>query len=327
MNQLLGVSIPTYQRPEQLRRCLFSIVEAARPHEVSITILDDSGEDTNLEVIQEMQRSYGHIHHIRNKANIGIDRNILASVDACDCEYVWLLGEDDRLVPEAVSEMLQILARKPDFVFANYSTVNEDVSIVLKEQALSLTLDKEESASEFLARYGWAAGFIGGCVVKKVLWSQVPQEPYIGTFFAHVGIIFHSLQNRRIHLLSKPLVLNRCGTVETFTWQSMTFEVLGGWARLMKELRPLYGQDICDRSLDSFEAAHGLNSLKFLLYVRAGGVYGIQQYKEYIQPRDRGILYQAGAWAIAHCNRKLIHLAHRLLAKVRHQRGRRITGY
>jgi len=327
MNNQLGISIPTYRRPEQLRRCLNSVVEAVRPYEVPIYVLDDSGDDTNMAVLQMLQESYPWIHHIRNKTNIGIDRNILASVDACPCQYVWLLGEDDRLVPEAVTEVLPVLAKEPDFVFANYSTVNEDVSIVMKEQALVLTADETQPASEFLAQHGWAAGFIGGCIVKKSHWNPVPRDPYIGTFFAHVGTIFHALPGREIYSIAKPLVLNRVGTVETFTWQSMTFEVLGGWARLMEKLRPLYGEELCQASLESFEAAHGLNSLKFLLYVRAGGAYGLREYQEYIRPRNRGFLYTAGAWAIAHCNRKWIHLAHRLVAKVRHQSGRKITGY
>ena len=128
-------------------------------------------------------------------------------------------------------------------------------------------------------------------------------------------------------LVADSLVLNRCGSPETFSWQSKTFEVLGGWGRLMQKLQPLYGEEICARSLESFEAAHGLNSLKFLLYVRAGGAYGVEEYNEFIRPRHRGAIYTAGAWVIARCNRKLIHLAHRLLAKVRHQRGRRIEGY
>ena len=327
MNQLLGVSIPTYKRPDQLRRCLASVIEAARPYGVPIYVLDDSGDDTNQQTMAEMQRSYDGIRHVRNASNLGIDRNILCSVDTCDTRYVWLLGEDDRLVPESVGEMLEVLAGNPDFVFANYSTVNEDVSVVLKEQALPLDADQSLSASDFLSRYGWAAGFIGGCVVNKTLWNAVGKEPYIGTYFAHVGVIFHSIAGRFIHLVAKPLVLNRCGTADTFTWQPVAFEVLGGWARLMKLLWPLYGEAVCEQSLATFEGAHGLNSLKFLLYARAGGAYGEEQYQTFIRPGQRGCFYKAAAWLVACANRTWIQRAHGMLAKARQQRGRRLNGY
>ena len=327
MNPLLGVSIPTYKRPDQLRRCLVSVIEAARPYGVPIYVLDDSGDDTNGPTLVDMQRSYDGIHPIRNASNLGIDRNILCSVDTCDTRYVWLLGEDDRLVPESIGEMLEVLSGNPDFVFANYSTVNEDVSVILKEQALPLEVDQQLSAGEFLSRHGWAAGFIGGCVVQKSLWNRVEQGPYIGTYFAHVGIIFHSIQGRHVHLVAKPLVLNRCGTADTFTWQPMAFEVLGGWARLMKLLRPLFGEAVCEQSLATFEKAHGLNSLKFLLYARAGGAYGEEQYRQFILPGHRGRLYKAAAWMVAHVNRNWIHWAHGLLAKARQQRRRRLSGY
>ena len=327
MNQLLGVSIPTYKRPDQLRRCLASVIDAARPYGVPVYVLDDSGDDTNQQTLSEMQRSYDGIRHVRNASNLGIDRNILCSVDTCDTRYVWLLGEDDRLIPESIGEMLLVLAGNPDFVFANYSTVNEDVSVVLKEQALPLDADQSLSACDFLSRHGWAAGFIGGCVVNKTRWNAVVKEPYIGTYFAHVGVIFHSIVGGAIHLVAKPLVLNRCGTADTFTWQPVAFDVLGGWARLMKLLRPLYGERVCEQSLASFEAAHGLNSLKFLLYARAGGAYGEEQYRDFIRPGHRGRLYKAGAWLVARASRTWIQRAHGLLAKARQQRGRRLSGY
>ena len=327
MNQLLGVSIPTYKRPDQLRRCLASVIEAARPYGVPIYVLDDSGDDTNLQTMADMQRSYEGIHHVRNAVNLGIDRNILCSVDTCDSRYVWLLGEDDRLIPESIGEMLEVLAGNPDFVFANYSTVNEDVSVVLKEQALPLDVDATLSAADFLSRHGWAAGFIGGCVVNKKRWNSVQQASYIGTYFAHVGVIFHSIQGRSIYQVAKPLVLNRCGTADTFTWQPMAFEVLGGWARLMKLLRPLYGEAVCEQSLATFEGAHGLNSLKFLLYARAGGAYGEEQYRAFIRPGQGGCIYKAAAWLVARTKRTWIQRAHGLLSKARQQRGRRLNGY
>lgn len=327
MNPLLGIGIPVYKRPDQLRRCLASVAEAARPFDVPIYVLDDSGDDTNAAVLAAARQAYGEIRHVRNPATLGIDRNILNSVEACECRYVWLLGEDDRLTPDAVEKMLRALAGEPAFVFANYSTVNEEVTAVLREKALPLDADAEMDAAEFFARHGWAAGFIGGCVVNRALWRTAPQAPYVGTFFAHVGVIFHSIRGRQVHLVAPPLVLNRCGAATAFTWQSVTFEVLGGWGRLMDALRPLYGDAVCSESLASFERAHGLNSLKFLLYLRAGGAYGPSQFENYICPAHRGAAYTAAAWLVARSNRKLVHLAHRLLARVRQQRGRRITGY
>lgn len=327
MNSLLGVSLPVYKRPDQLRRCLVSVIEAARPHGVPVYILDDSGDDTNLETVAAARQAYAEIRHIRNPSTLGIDRNILNSVDACECRYVWLLGEDDRLTPDAVGTVLKILASEPAFVFVNYSTVNEEVTSVLREQALPLAADGRQDAAGFLASHGWAAGFIGGCVVNRELWRNAPQDPYIGTYFAHVGVIFHSLHGREVQWVAEPLVLNRCGTTAAFTWQSVTFEVLGGWARLMDGLRPLYGKEVCDQAVQSFERAHGLNSLKFLLYLRAGGAYDRRHFETYIRPARRGMVYTAAAWLVARGNRKLIHMAHRLVSRVRQQRGRRIAGY
>lgn len=317
MNTKLGISIPTYKRPEQLTRCLQSVIESARPFSVPVYVLDDSGDDTNVAAVTAMQQTYPYLYSIRNPENLGIDCNIVKSVNTCECEYVWLLGEDDRLVKDGVQTVLAALESRPDFLYVNYSTVNEDITTVLRERAIPLDSDSRLSADEFLAAHGWAAGFLGGCVVHRAKWAQVTAEPYIGTYFAHVGTIFHSIHGGTVAMLARPLVLNRCGSVETFTWRAVTFDVLGGWARLMERMRPVYGEDVCRRSVGSFERAHGLNSLKFLLYARSGGAYDLSQFRTYVQPHNRGVVYQAAAFVIAWLPQRLLRMIHHGFSKLR----------
>ena len=327
MNDLLGICIPTYKRPQQLAACVQSVITAAQPHAAPIFIADDAVDDTNVATVEQLRRRYPHIRYHRNATNLGIDRNILNVANLCDCRYAWLLGEDDRLVPEAVGEVLRELRREPTFVFVNYSTVNEGVTAVLREKALSIAADEERSAEEFLADTGWSIGFIGACVVNKALWHTAPQAPYIGTYFAHVGVIFHYLQGRRLSLIAKPLVLNRCGTPQTFTWRQETFEVLGGWARLMTCLRPIYGDVVCAQSLEAFERSHGLGTLRFLLYARAGGVYDEKAYCEHVRDSNRSRAHKLGAWLIAKSDRRLTHAMYLLLAGIRQRTRRQISGY
>ena len=142
----------------------------------------------------------------RNRANLGIDGNILRCADICPCEYAWLIGEDDRILPGGVATVLDVLERKaPEvpFVYVNYTAVDDDFRVVLKERSLDLEGDRLIDAETFFERWAWSMGFIGACVVRKEDWSAVRREPYIGTYFAHVGVIMESVKAKQVCLLSE----------------------------------------------------------------------------------------------------------------------------
>jgi len=297
---ILGICIPTYKRPDQLKACVQSVICSAGEHAIPIFISDDSTDDTNEATVQQLCDSYPHIVHSRNKKNLGIDRNILRSADICSCRYAWLLGEDDRLLPGAIPYVVDVLNREePDFLYVNYRSVDESMKIILKDRSLSLKQDDTIEASKFLERDAWSMAFIGACVVRKECWDSVTADRYIETYYAHVGRIMSYLQGKPLFRIAEPLVLNRCGSPGTFSWTDSTFEVVNGWGKLMKELKPLYGDKLCQASLESFERAHGLNNLYFLAYLRADSAFDGDLFQRIIRPSQRSGGYKIGAWAIA----------------------------
>ena len=72
MNKLLGICIPTYKRPDQLKLCIESIIQAARPFDVPIFIADDSVDTTNHAVLNHLARDYPHLFITANDENLGI---------------------------------------------------------------------------------------------------------------------------------------------------------------------------------------------------------------------------------------------------------------
>jgi glycosyltransferase involved in cell wall biosynthesis len=301
-NSTLGICIPTYKRPDQLLACVKSIIESAGSTHVPVYISDDSADDTNVAAVESLRNAYPHIIHERNARNLGIDRNILKSVDICQCRYAWLMGEDDRMKPEAIPTVLDIAGRNDaqwPFIYINYASVDASFKRVLKKQSLDLSGDVERDAIDFLRREAWSMGFIGACVVQKSAWAKVNEEPYVGTYFAHVGVIMESLCGRNARLIAKPLVLNRCSTPEAFSWKNSTFEVLGGWEKVMDLLIPLYGTEPCRESVGSFEKAHGLNNLKFLFYARSGGALDKEVYERHIRHGNYSSVYKAAALLVS----------------------------
>ena len=138
----------------------------------------------------ELNRCYPHIVYRKNEKNLGIDGNILHAVTICDCDYAWLIGEDDRMTPDAAAAIVPVLDQKsPAFVAVNYSYVDEDITVILRDRLMPLDADKTESSPDFFRNDAWAIGFIGSCVINKSLWTGVDPTQYLGTYFAHVGVI------------------------------------------------------------------------------------------------------------------------------------------
>jgi hypothetical protein len=327
-NRLLGICIPTYKRPDQLRRCVESVIRSGSAHGIAIHLVDDSTDDTNVETVRALQAQYPHVVHHRNPANLGIDRNILHSVDLCDARYAWILGEDDRLTEDAVSTVIRALERTaPPFLYVNYASVDETLSIVLSERSLPLVQDQELEAAEFLAHFAWSAGFIGSCVVEKVSWSRVRSERYVGTWYAHVGTILEAVHGRRVFLLARPLVLNRCGTARAFTWTGSTFDVLHGWERMTDLLRERYPGGACDAGAAAFRRAHGIGSLRFFCYLRADRALTPEAWDRFVRAGPYGFRERVGAWVVARTPPAVFRVARAALFAVRRSRNRRLSGY
>lgn len=327
-NPLLGICIPTYKRPDQLRRCVESIIRTAAPHRVPIYVADDSTDDTNVATIAALREQYPLVLHHRNARNLGIDGNILHAVDLCECRHAWIIGEDDRMAPEAVPTVLGVLERGAHpFVYVNYASVDEDVALVLEERSLPLYADAEKTAEEFLASDAWSMGFIGACVVDMDLWRGVRPERYVGTYYAHVGVIMEYLCGRKVHLVANPLVLNRVGTTRAFTWTDSTFEVLHGWDRMLALLRRIYPADACDRSSASYRRAHGLGSLRFFCYLRADGALDASVHDRYVRNGPYPAANRRAAWLIARTPPGLFRAARWALWEYRKRSCRRVSGH
>jgi glycosyltransferase involved in cell wall biosynthesis len=324
---LLGFCIPTYRRPDQLVRCVQSIVRSAASYGVPIHVADDSADDTNVAAMAALRADYPLIVHHRNPENLGIDRNILRCVDLCDARHAWIMGEDDRVLPEAVPAVVRALeAGERPFVHVNYSSVDEEVRLVLKERSLELDVDVDMGAEDFLAEDAWSMGFIGACVVEKARWEKLRSETYVGTWFAHVGTIMEYLRGQRVHLIAKPLVLNRCGTPRIFTWKRSTFDVLHGWARMVDLLRNTYPADVCDRASESFRKAHGVGSIPFFAYLRADGALDPGVHDRHVRAGPYSASERGASWCIARMPPHLFRAARWALKGTRRVRNRRLVG-
>lgn len=120
----LTITIPTFDRPESLKRSVPRLLEAIRSHkdEVGLLLIDNSSTIPVSETVAPILAEFPDVEVkvIRNRANLGLTGNVLRCFELCETEWMWLMGDDDVIKDGALGVVLKGLEAHPDCVFHNY---------------------------------------------------------------------------------------------------------------------------------------------------------------------------------------------------------------
>lgn len=108
---LLSICVPTYNRAERLRVMLEATLPQVAEHagKVELWISDNASPDHTPQVVEDARR-LGPINYSRNDTNIGLVSNVLkCATELARGEFVWVLGDDDLLRPNALARVLERL--------------------------------------------------------------------------------------------------------------------------------------------------------------------------------------------------------------------------
>jgi glycosyltransferase involved in cell wall biosynthesis len=283
----LAICIPTFKRPDLLKRCILSAIDSAGSCPIRIFVADDSVDETNAFVREEITKAYSFIHWHSNVKNLGIDNNIQHVVDLCDCDFAWLIGEDDVFMLDAVLKMYELVQTvKGPFILANYAFVNEDPTHIISI-ALTDKFDSIKLLDEFLPNFLWTVGFIGACVINREAWGRTDPRPYDGTYFTHVGRIVELLApHGSVHLVSKCCVANRVEGSDIFTWKRDSYGVFFGFIRMCDIVSVRIPRLASSMTVagESFERRYRWLSLRLAMRLRSEAAFDYLQFKKYLLP-------------------------------------------
>lgn len=119
----LTIAIPTYNRPKYLAETLRQLLPQVTDDWV-LHIHDNCSDQPVAEVLADLLASFGpeRVVIFRNKANVGGNANILRCFENCSTEWIVVLGDDDRIEPNLVKDVLEAKTQNPDIVYANFSS-------------------------------------------------------------------------------------------------------------------------------------------------------------------------------------------------------------
>ena len=121
MRPELSVCIPTYNRLEYLRELLPGLlkqIDVVPEGAVELVVSDNVSTDGTADYLRTIER--GYYRFWTNETNIGGDRNFLKCIQEAKGDYVWLVGDDDLVAPDAVTRVLKCIEeRRPGLLIAD----------------------------------------------------------------------------------------------------------------------------------------------------------------------------------------------------------------
>lgn len=124
-SELLSICIPTRNRSYWLEISLNALINDIHAHGITpevlkIYISDNCATDNTPELVRQFQTKYPGLIYTRNATNIGADRNAIHCPELAHGTYVWVMGDDDSILPGRLPQILDILRNNRLALFINY---------------------------------------------------------------------------------------------------------------------------------------------------------------------------------------------------------------
>jgi glycosyltransferase involved in cell wall biosynthesis len=111
MDPLVTVAIPTYNRPNRLKRALDSVADQTY-NNIEIVVVDDGSDEDYVEDIAASVNSPYPISVYHHEENKGMAAGRNTGIEHSDGEYIAFLDDDDRWEPTKIEKQVETLERE-----------------------------------------------------------------------------------------------------------------------------------------------------------------------------------------------------------------------
>jgi glycosyltransferase involved in cell wall biosynthesis len=187
---MLTISIPTFDRPEQLRNIVTRLLPQL-DESCELRIYDNCSAmpvDNVLADVLKPASSASRIKVIRNPVNVGLCGNILRCMEDCPSKWLVTCGDDDPPRPDFVARAKRAIAKYPESIFISFGFLAQKRSNDFTTNGLS----------EFV-RGNWIFGDVlsisSGAFRMDLLKSYMATGyMYTYTLGPHIAIVLTALQ-------------------------------------------------------------------------------------------------------------------------------------
>jgi glycosyltransferase involved in cell wall biosynthesis len=117
------IAIPTFNRLRYLKEAVASAL-AQTYGNIEILIGDDGGTEAIRQWGEALAQREPRVRYQRNPCNLGLAGNWNALADAARGDFIVIIGDDDRLLPDFVDKLLKTMPSDAQMGFTNHYLIN-----------------------------------------------------------------------------------------------------------------------------------------------------------------------------------------------------------
>jgi hypothetical protein len=239
-------------------------------------------------VLKSYAKQWPQLRYYREHVNSGVDADYDKAVGYANGRHVWLMTDDDLLVPGAIARVCELLrSEDPDLMMVDAEVRDLGLEYLLQARRFGFAGMRHYAradADALLVDAGDALSFIGGTILRRSLWEARDRKTYYGSLFIHVGVIFQAPIEKAI-LLGEPLIQIRFGNA---MWSARGFEIwMFKWPDLIWSF-----DGFSPKAKAKITPAKPWRIPRKMLGYRANGSYSLREYRLFFTDR------QVGPWRL-----------------------------
>lgn len=125
MTGLVSIIIPTFDRPRYLQEAIDAAL-AQTYLEIEVLVFDNGSLEETLAVGEAAARRDARVRFRRNERNLGMSGNFNALAAAARGEFLVAIGDDDRLLPEFVARLVDVMRPDARVAFSNHYLIDSE---------------------------------------------------------------------------------------------------------------------------------------------------------------------------------------------------------
>ncbi|WP_312993454.1 glycosyltransferase family 2 protein [Chryseobacterium flavum] len=237
LNNILSISIPTYNRADILEDNLNLIIDECRPYNIGIYIFDDSTNNETELLISRLNKKYSYIFYTRNEPRLGHDKNCIKCLSIPNQQYIWYLGDSMIISKQSIIKILNVIKTDtPDF-------------ICFKEKNRNINTESKiyNDSKDIFTDLAWHLTMTGATIYKKG--SLNIQNFEVDKFinFPQLAIIFCNFENKKTKLYWIADSLIYGNLKKKSYWNNVVFKVFfDDLKKTFSNLPQMFSEDLVD---------------------------------------------------------------------------------
>ena len=205
MKKLLTIAVTSYNRVNELIRCLESIDCEKHIDEIEVIISEDKSPKRNEieKAVEEFKKKtkYEIVFH-KNDINLGYDRNLKQLINLASSKYVLYISDDDMFLPGKIDHFVDVLSNK-ECALCYSPCFDEEHNRYARYYEKSFDIDR---GSQFVRKKIYDSILFSGLIFELDKVRTIDAERFLNMNYIQVYMFIHTLYKYGGYYDNEPLI-------------------------------------------------------------------------------------------------------------------------